>query len=204
MSSNPSKPNETLGSGSKEAWRQEIRLRLQALDPEAARSAAESLANRVMALPEIEAGQGVLVCLSFGLEVDTWGLVDRLLAAGKRVYVPRAAGRTKQLHLHPYPCELKRLSFGLKQPKSSCPELDPEEIDRQIDVALISGLAFDGRGFRLGYGGGFFDRFLAGRPFFKVGLAYGSQVVERLPSEAHDIPMDAVISDKSIARRLIK
>ncbi len=189
---------------SKEAWRQEIRARLQSLAPEDRLSAAEALAHRVMALPEIESGRGVLVCLSFGVEIDTWGLVGRLLSAGKRVYVPRAVGRTKQLHIHPYPCELRRLSFGLEQPKSSCPELDPQEVNRRIDVALISGLAFDGRGYRLGYGAGFFDRFLAGRPFLKVGLVYDLQMVERLPVEGHDIPMNAVISDKSMVRPLIK
>ena len=187
---------------SKAEWRERMRARLQTLDAESSRRAAERLAEHVMGLPEVEAGEGVLVCLSFGLEIDTWGLVDRLLASGRRVYVPRAAARTKRLHVHPYPCELAQLSFGLKQPKASCAEVEPEQIDTRVDVALILALAFDRRGYRLGYGAGFFDRFLVRRPFLKVGLAFESQLVDRLPVEAHDIPMDAVISDQSILREL--
>ncbi|MEM8932252.1 MAG: 5-formyltetrahydrofolate cyclo-ligase, partial [Acidobacteriota bacterium] len=68
----------------------------------------------------------------------------------------------------------------------------------QLDVALVAGLAFDRRGHRLGYGAGFFDRFLADRRFPAFGIARACQIVERLPAEAHDVPMTAVITDADV------
>lgn len=180
-------------SEKKERLRQEMRSRLAALTPSAARAGAERLADRVMTGPEIQGREGIFICLSFGVEIDTWGLVDRLLASGRRVYVPRAVSKTRRLHVHPYPCPLRRLTFGLSQPRSEAPEISPEDVSSRIDLALISGLAFDSRGYRLGYGGGFFDRFLANRSFRCFGLAYELQQIEGLPVEAHDIPMDSVL-----------
>ena len=187
-------------AAAKAKWRAVIRGRLSTLDPETARDAAERLANRVMELPEIEGSRGVLVCLSFGAEIDTWGLVERLLQSGRQVFVPRAVSRTRRLHLHPYPCDLKELSFGLRQPVADAAELPSDEINSRVDAALVSALAFDRRGCRLGYGGGFFDRFLDQRPFPAIGIAYDVQIVDRLPMEPHDIPMDRVITEASLWR----
>jgi 5-formyltetrahydrofolate cyclo-ligase len=148
--------------------------------------------------------RGVLTCLSFGDELDTWGLVEGLLAAGKEVYVPRADPRDRRLHVHRYPCELETLSFGLRQPPRLCPELPEERIGEEIGAVLVLGLGFDRRCYRLGHGGGYFDRFFAEhrrRPRPRaVGLAYEVQVVDRLPVEEHDVPMDVVVTEERVVR----
>lgn len=111
--------------------------------------------------------------------------------------MPRAERGPTRLAVCPYPCSLVTLSFGLRQPARSVPELPAEAIDRGLDVAIVAGLGFDRRGYRLGYGSGYFDRFLAGRPFPALGLAFDRQVVDRLPVEAHDVPMRAVITERA-------
>ncbi len=180
--------------------RQELKARLATLDAEAARLAGQQMAEHLWWLPEMQAARGVLSCLSFGGEIDTWPLVDRLLAAGKKVYVPRAEPRDHSLRLHRYPCPLKTLSFGLRQPPRKTPELPPEAVGDEVDVVLVLGLGFDYRGYRLGYGSGYFDRFLARYPLTAIGLAYQVQLVDALPNEPHDVPMAAVVTEQGVWR----
>lgn len=184
----------------KAALREELGARLAGLDPAAAAAAADRVADSVLALPEIAGARRILTCLSFGVELDTWRLADRLLASGRELFVPRADPRDGKLHVHPYPCALRTLSFGLRQPPRGTPELAEPSIDETLDAVLVLGLGFDRRGFRLGYGSGYFDRFLARRPFPAVGLAYEVQMVERLPNEPHDIPMAVVVTEAGIFR----
>ena len=179
----------------KDRLRAELRRRLEALPAAEARSASERIAERVLRLPEIAAAEGVLTCLSFGTEVDTWGLADRLLEAGKTVYVPRSHAEGRRLSVHRYPCPLRTLSFGLREPARGVPEVPEGRLGETVGAALILGLGFDRRGYRLGYGAGYFDRFLAGKPFPAIGLAFDLQVVDRLPAEPHDIPMQVVLTE---------
>lgn len=188
----------------KEALRHELRERLGRLTPDAARAAAQEIARRVVALPEVAKAGSVLTCLSFGAELDTWGLVEGLLGVGKRLYVPRSDPRDRRLHLHRYPCDLETLSFGLRQPPRPAPgappDLPDERIDAEIGAVFVLGLGFDRRGYRLGYGGGYFDRFFAQHRVPAIGLAYGAQIVDRLPVEAHDVPMTVVVTEDEIIR----
>jgi 5-formyltetrahydrofolate cyclo-ligase len=174
--------------------REILRSRGELAEGKRLRPAAEAR-ERLLALPEVAAAGRIFTCLSFGTELDTWALVDVLLAEGREVYVPRADRASGLLHVHRYPCALTTLSFGLRQPKKGEPEVAAEAIDATLDVAVVLGVAFDRRGFRLGYGSGFFDRFLAGRPFPAIGLTYAEQLVESLPSAPHDVPMKLLVSE---------
>lgn len=180
--------------------RERLRQRLDALDPAGAALAADRVALRLLALPEIARARRILTCLSFGVELDTWRLVERLLALGKELYVPRADPRDRQLHVHPYPCPLRTVSFGLQQPPRGAPEVAPEAISSAVEAALVLGLGFDRRGFRLGYGSGYFDRFLAGRPFPAIGLAFAAQLEDELPAEPHDVPMAVIVTEAEVLR----
>ena len=155
---------------------------------------AAAVGDRLFAAPELSHARRVFTCLSFGDELDLWPIVERLLAEGREVYVPRTTRRDPAIHVHRYPCALETLSFGLVQPRKGEPELEPAAIDGTLEVALVAGVAFDRDAFRLGYGAGYFDRFLAGRPFPALGLAFDEQIVERLPVEAHDVAMRAVLT----------
>jgi len=197
----PTPPRRRRGSPAKQRLRVELDDRLARVPEEEARRAAERLAARVLALPEIEEANGVLTCLSFGGEIDTWRLAAMLVGAGKEVWVPRADAARQSLVLHGYPCELEELANGLRQPLPEAPALDEEEVDARVDVALVLGLGFDRGGYRLGRGKGYFDRFLARRTFPTVGLAFDFQLVDRLPRSRHDVPMRAIATDQQLLRR---
>ena len=184
----------------KAEWRERLSERLAAIDTASAAAAADRVAERLLELPEIVRAQNILTCLSFGVELDTWRLVERLLALGKELYVPRAEPRDRQLHVHPYPCPLRTVSFGLQQPPRDAPEVAADAISSTVEAALVLGLGFDRRGFRLGYGSGYFDRFLAGRSFPAIGLAFDSQLEDELPAEPHDIPMRLVVTPSELCR----
>ena len=184
-------------SAAKEELRQEARRRVRALSPEEVAQNTKRIVQRCLSLPEVTGASRVFTCLSFGLEVDTWTLVDRLAAEGKEVFVPRAVRRTRVLHVHPYPCELRTLSFGLQQPVAGEPELAVDEVNL-LDVAILLGLGFDRQGYRLGYGGVFFARFMVDRPFPAVALAFEAQIFQDLPVEAHDLPMSKVVTEQRV------
>lgn len=177
-----------------------MRRRLRAVGDDEAETGAVRAAERLLALPEVDDAGGVMLCLSFGREIGTWNLEKRLRDAGKQTYVPRAEIETRTLHVHPYPTEMETLSMGLRQPRRGTPELAHEEIDEQVDVVIVLGLAFARDGIRLGYGGGFFDRFLARHRKTAVGLAHEVQLVDELPREVHDVPMDVVVTPGSVVR----
>jgi 5-formyltetrahydrofolate cyclo-ligase len=185
---------------SKETLRADLRDRISAQTPDAASAAAARVTERVLALPEVVEATGVLACLSFGGELDTWTLVQRLQTPSRRVLVPRADPADRQLHVHAYPCELRELSFGLRQPPRGAPQIPDDGVAEAVDVVLILGLGFDSRGYRLGYGSGYFDRFLAKRDLFAVGLAFEVQMVDRIPNEPYDIPMSVVVTEDAVRR----
>ena len=174
----------------KAALRSQLQASLAKLDEETVRAGSAAVARKVMALPEIGAGQHVLVCLSFGVELDTWSLLEIMVREGVRVHVPRMVRRGRRLHIHPYPCPLERLSFGLQQPPKDAPTVPADT----LDAALLLGLAYDRRGYRLGHGGGYFDRFLAQHDLLAIGLGHDLQLLESLPTEEHDVPLHRVIT----------
>lgn len=187
------------GGAAKAELREVMTRRLAGLDPAEAAESAERATARLLGLPEVAAARRLLVCLSFGTEIDTGPLVERLLAEGRELFVPRADPRDHQLHVHPYPCRLVTLGFGLRQPPRGAPEI-PREAVTGLDAVLVLGLAFDRRGYRLGHGSGYFDRFLAGLAVPAIGLTHPVQLVDRLPTEPHDVPMQMVVTAEETVR----
>lgn len=184
----------------KERLRREIPAHGAASTDEERAALEPAMRERVLALPEVRAARGVLVCLSFGDEPPTRPLIEALVSEGKSVYLPRAERVDRALHLHPWPCALETLRFGLAQPTRSAPALDDAQIAREVEVAVILGLAFDEGGYRLGYGTGYVDRFLTAHPMFAVGLAFDELLVPRLPRATHDVPMSAIVTPARIVR----
>lgn len=181
----------------KPTLRREARRRLSGLAPADRERWTAAAVERLLALPEVAAARRVMSCLSFGDELDTWGLIARLGAdPGRELLVPRSDFPTRLLTLHRYPCRLVTLPMGLAQPSAAEPV-----VVEPPDVAVVLGLAFDRRrGYRLGHGAGFFDRFLAAAPFTAVGLAFEAQLVDELPVEPHDVPMDVVVTEEGVYR----
>jgi 5-formyltetrahydrofolate cyclo-ligase len=129
-------------------------------------------------------------------EVATRNLVGRALGDGKRVVCPRSLPRGELEHYEIGSIEeLEPGRFGLLEPPSN-PERAVEP--REIDLVLVPGIVFDHGGYRIGYGGGYYDRFLARLDASSIGLAFEMQLVERVPREPHDVPVDAIATEREL------
>lgn len=134
----------------------------------------------------------ILIYLPFRGELSPLGLVRRLPEA--EFFLPRTA--PGGLTVHPLESERERHRYGFEQPAATAPEVDAGS----LDAVVVPGLAFDRAGFRLGYGGGYYDRFLAQLPpeVLTVGLAPRALLVERLPRDAWDVPVRFLASEEGV------
>ena len=131
-------------------------------------------------------------------EVDTRALICACLNQGKRVAVPVVMSGTKTL-AHALIDGLDQLvvgPWGLAQPDPAAATWLPAEA--RIDLVVVPGLAFDRRGHRIGWGGGYYDRFLAQVQTVKIGLCYDELVLDCIPGEPHDVPVDLVVAETAI------
>jgi 5-formyltetrahydrofolate cyclo-ligase len=184
----------------KAAARAEALRRRDAI-PSPVRKIKDSLIReRLVGLPEFERAKSVLLYASFRSEVATAGIAEDALRAGKRVAMPRCEPETETLVFHAAQ-SLEELSpgyMGIPEPAEAAPTVGGGE----VDMVIIPGAAFDPGGWRLGYGKGYYDKFLGelkGRVPL-VALAYEEQIAEGLPHEGHDVPVDMIVTDKRIIR----
>ena len=121
------------------------------------------------------------------------------LAADFRLYTTRAVFRPgPRLSLHPWHTASELSSFGARQPPRGTPEVSRED----IGAVLLPGLVFDRSGWRLGYGGGFYDRLLEGWPVLTVGVIPAAMLIAELPHETHDLPVQHVATELGVERVL--
>jgi 5-formyltetrahydrofolate cyclo-ligase len=186
-------PMEPTVSDLKAALRNRMRAARRAIpDPERAHRSADA-ARRLFELPALRGLRTVLLFSSFGSEISTAEVVDRLLSEGRRVLLPYLEGRDmRAAELGPGD-RLAGSDYGPREPPRRVPVVPAE-----IDAVIAPGLAFDRHGHRLGYGGGYFDRFLAllgpGPP--RVGLCYHEQLIDEVPHGPGDERVDIVITDR--------
>ena len=130
-------------------------------------------------------------------EVDTHSLIDELLAAGKKVFLPKVIDSEK-MEWHPYTSStmLKPGVFGIGEPDETETQriLPFDSEQKSAAMVLVPGLAFDAAGHRLGRGRGYYDRFLAAHPdLYKIGVCFDFQKVAEVPVNEYDIPVDEVV-----------
>lgn len=181
----------------KRALRREILAERDRL-PGADRSAmSASIAERLLAMEELRHARTVMAFWSFGSEVDTLGLLERLRAAGKRVALPRIEERDVVPVAYATGDPLSETPFGAREPVAGR-VLDPSE----LDVVVVPGVAFDRDGGRVGYGAGFYDRLLekVRKDAFAAAVAFGVQIVERVPVGGTDRRVDAVVTEREVIR----
>lgn len=177
----------------KAALRRELLARRDAVPQREEKSRA--VGDGVLALPAYQKARQVLLYLSKGSEVDTWKVFARALAEGKEVYAPRCLDGEGTMGFFQVtsPQELLQGRFGLWEP-------DPRRCApwrrREGALCLVPGIAFDRQGYRLGYGKGYYDRFLAAYPLPAAGLCFGDLLVPRLPGEEHDRSVALVVTEE--------
>lgn len=178
--------------------------RLARLSTEEVHAGSAAIAQRLAALPELPAATWVAGFVSFGTEVHTHGLLRGLLAAGQRVCVPSfdpVGQRYICSELKHFEADLTPGKLGILEPKRAA--LRPVHAD-QLEAWLLPGLAFDEEGNRLGRGMGYYDQLLRDARGVKIALAYDFQVVQQVPSLAHDVGMDWIVTATRTIRCLRK
>lgn len=183
-----------------------LMLRRRARLPKALRhELSRRICRQVLAHRWLHAAEAVHLYCSFGSEVETEELRGYLLTCGKRVAVPiLVPGETELRHVWLQPGVRFRLNRrGIPEPVTEPTAwLTAEALGlRQHDLILVPVLAFDRQLYRLGYGGGYYDRFLGRVPARRLGLAFSFQAVETLPHDAHDVPLDAVVTEEGVLER---
>jgi len=135
----------------------------------------------------------VFLFLSFGSEIETKTIVQDALQQKKKVFLPKVVGKKLELFEVKDLENLERSKYGILEPNDQCKGIG----NCAIDFILMPGLAFDESGGRVGYGGGFYDRYIASLPNYKaipkVAIAYDFQIIKQVPMNEFDIPVDRII-----------
>lgn len=135
--------------------------------------------------------KSVFVFISYRSEVDTKGIIEDILADGKKLLVPLVKGSQMIAVEVKGIDDLEPNKMGILEPKSG------EEVT-DVDLTITPGLAFDKAGYRLGYGGGYYDKFFAKVDTIRMGIGYYDQFVESLVHEHYDKPLEYLLTDRGL------
>jgi 5-formyltetrahydrofolate cyclo-ligase len=181
----------------KEALRKRLSALRRTLTAEARSERSLRASEHLIAQACFSEARVVLAYAALRFELDPSPALTRAAQQGKTVLLPRVAPESSTLSLHVYEAgdELCESGFGVREPLASAPQVLPD----QVDLVLVPALAFDARGYRLGYGKGFYDRLL---PLLsraeRVGLAFELSLLPQLPNEDHDIAVHRVVTEKRV------
>jgi 5-formyltetrahydrofolate cyclo-ligase len=178
----------------KRALRREVLRRRDGIpEPERERASA-AIHRRVIDAVAAVGGEGLVVMAfwSFGSEVPTGPILEALARRGDTTVLPAIAGGELEPRIYVPGEPLRGTSFGAMEPAAGI-VLDPED----LDVVLVPGVAFDRRGMRVGYGGGFYDRLLprTRRNAARIGVCFGAQLVDSVPAGPADVAVDAIVTE---------
>jgi len=178
------------------ALRTKILAARNSLPPEERQRKSRTIAERLLALPEFAGARSIFAYVSFRSEVETLDLIARCLKKGAVVSVPLTLPAEYRLLAHAITDPSRDLVpgyCGIPEPLPTLPLMDPAS----IEVVVVPGSVFDVHGGRLGYGGGYYDRFLqsAAPQALRIGLAFDLQVVAAVPLESHDQQLDYLITE---------
>lgn len=173
----------------KDILRTEIRRRKRDLTEAEILYASLQLAEMLIATPQYQNADTLYLYLPYNQEVRTVPILEHALAAGKRVAVPKVYGKEMRFI---YISSMADVAPGLRGIPE--PVLDGPEAEDPYALVIMPGLAFDREGNRIGYGGGYYDKFLSREQEHPtVGLCYGFQMVDSIPKEEWDVPVDLVL-----------
>lgn len=177
----------------KAALRRQVHLTLAGLSPEALCRSDDALFAAFAALPQVDSASTLFAFWGIpGREPDTARLIRALTARGKRVGLPRMLpDRQMEVRLYDPDRPLIPAAFGILEPSADTPLLPRED----IELALVPAVCYDRRGFRLGFGGGYYDRWLAGFSGTTVGLCRDCVLQDQVPVEEHDCQVELLLTE---------
>lgn len=200
---------------SKASLRKSVKAVVAAITPASVAAQSEAITSVVSQLPHFVTSERVALYMSMDHEVQTAELIKHCFDEGKKVYLPRcereATANRKQNHLRMLEVSSWR-SVQLLEPRGKYHLREPEDgsegFNDGLDIIIVPGVAFTKRCERIGYGAGFYDEFVNayerahGKRPFLVGVGFKEQLVEAIPTEPHDVVLDAVVLSNTIYKKL--
>ena len=179
----------------KKLLRDRIKAYRRGLSAEEKRRLDDAVLENVLAGYELLKHKLILCYLSTDIEVDTKGILSYCLENGIKTAVPRCAGKRKMdFYCYDKDSVLEVSAYGISEPVP-----DKNELVTDFDGALciVPALAYDKQGFRLGYGGGFYDTFIGEHEnMTTLGICYSDNIADEIPKGSHDKCVDILITDK--------
>jgi 5-formyltetrahydrofolate cyclo-ligase len=179
----------------KQAIRHAIQEVRDLISSEERKTKTLEIAERFYGLREYCDAKKILIYYPFRSEIDTTVIITRAITDGKRVILPRVSGKALELfYIEDIKKDLKPGTYGIMEPdRDLCVPAKYSE----PDIAVVPGVGFDRHKNRLGYGGGFYDRLIPklSKNIQKIALCFQIQIIDHVPSFAHDIRVDKVISE---------
>lgn len=158
-----------------------------------------NIANTLYVQPDWKEAQVIGITISKQPEVDTYQIIRKAWELGKQVVVPKCYPNEKKLSFRTLTAfsQLESVFYGLLEPiEAETMEVEPN----QIDLLIVPGLAYTREGFRLGFGGGYYDRFLKYYSGKTISIAFNSQIIPHFLVEDHDIPVLNIITNDEVIK----
>lgn len=178
----------------KKTLREKIKNKLSEMDKITYEHRSYLIANRLYRSPQWRNASVVGITVSRFPEVETWQIIRKGWEQGKTIVVPKCDPINKSMRfyvIHRFD-QLETVFFGLFEPIVSLTEEIKKE---QIDLLIVPGLGFSPKGFRIGFGGGYYDRYLVGFTNNTMSLAFSEQIFEEIPYEHYDQPVKQIITE---------
>ncbi|MBO5033870.1 MAG: 5-formyltetrahydrofolate cyclo-ligase [Lachnospiraceae bacterium] len=182
----------------------EIRKRIlevrKGLSDEEASSKSAAIVQKVMKTPEYEEADNILLYADYCHEVMTRGIFEDAILRKKRVYFPKSDNLTNTMEFYQVVSvrQLEKGYRGIPEPREDT-QLRYKFYPKEDTLIIMPGVAFDTSGYRIGYGKGFYDRYLVNkRQLSTMALAYACQIVDEIPKDVHDIKMDKIVTEEII------
>ena len=180
-----------MSGGEKAEIRRQMRSMRRALSGEEQKRAADGVYAQIMRMESYRSARTVMAYAAVRGELSLERVMEDIRASGRRLALPRC-GESGEMDacLVTERRQLRQGAYGIWEPDESCLLVPPEE----IDLMLIPGTAFDRAGGRIGQGGGYYDRYIIKTRAVRVGICHGFALMNHIPTENHDVRMDAVVT----------
>ena len=149
--------------------------------------------------------KNIFIYISYDSEINTKGIINKALMDNKKIYVPRTEFKTRLMDAVKITSldNLIESEYGILEPSAEKPHIDPNG----LDLIVVPGVAFDRNGGRMGYGAGFYDRYFEKiskdnmKKVIKLALAYDFQILEKIPMNEQDVPVNYIITESKVIHR---
>ena len=156
---------------------------------------SEKIVSQLLQTAQFQVAKTIAVTMSNFPEVETRRLIETAWSLGKTVTVPKSHPATREMTFYAITGfdQLEVVFAGIEEPiEASCQKVLLEN----LDIVIVPGVVFNEQGFRIGFGGGYYDRFLAKYKGVTIALAFDEQVQASIPVDSHDVPIQTIITDQ--------